>query len=192
MWTEDPDDRAFVRELAYQVIASVAPGELGDFDRSMAAYLAQPTPPWPRSCRQRSPWQSRLAPVAPAMITAVLNLLLIEIEDVAQYDQSEIVKRGLKRLLRRRGAHPNERLTLRSGSRLQETQLALTVYLYTLPVSIALPISRLADVAYEIANIYGLDLVRADELAAAVLARFCLGPGAPRDKEQDRSGPAGD
>lgn len=184
MWTKDTDDQAFLGELAYAIIASVAPSELNDFNALMSHYFANPNPP--RVRHHRTPaYTIQLTPVTPAVITAVLNLLLMEIQEAAQYDQSDIVKLGLKRLLRQRGAHPNERIALRSANKLQAKALDVIVYLYTRPVAIRVPLDQIIEVAYEAAHIYGLDEAQADELVPIIITRLSLGPNAIQNRENE-------
>ena len=45
MWTDAPEDRAFVAELSRDVIAEVAPEEIALFDQLVAEYYADPTAP---------------------------------------------------------------------------------------------------------------------------------------------------
>jgi hypothetical protein len=177
VWSKDADDRAFLHELSYEIVASVATSELDDFNTLVARYFANPDPPMPRRTYGTPLCQPNLTPVVPAVITAVLNMLLMEIQETAQYDQSDIVKRGLKRLFRRRGTHPNERVSICAASKLRPRELDLIVYLYTLPVRIRVPLTRLAEVAYETARLYRLDEACADALVPTVIARMSMGLG---------------
>ncbi|MBX0327120.1 hypothetical protein K2Z83_05415 [Oscillochloris sp. ZM17-4] len=177
MWTEAPDDRTFLRNLAREVIAAAAPEELDDFEVLIDGYFADPGPPRPRR-RSLPPWQTRLSPVAPAVIGAVLGLLQLEIQHVAQYDQADIVRLALKRIVRQRGAHPHERAELCPTGQPGDPALSVVVLLYTRPVAIAVPLSRITSVAYETARIYGLGAARADDLVPLAASRLILGPGA--------------
>jgi hypothetical protein len=175
VWTKSADDRAFLRELSYEIVASVATSELEDFDTLIARYFARPVPP--RTCLtfRAPPSPAQITPAVPAVISAVLNMLLMEVLETAQYDQSEVVMLGLKRLFRRRGAHPNELVTLRAASASRPVSLFMIVYIYTQPVGIRVPLSQLAEVAYQAASIYGLDEARADDLVPMVIGRLSTG-----------------
>lgn len=173
MWTKDVDDRAFLRELTFDIIAAVAPEELSSFTALIDSYFAGPTPPI-----ERSREQGHLTPIAPAVLVAVLNLLLIEIQNAAQYDQTEIVMLALRRLFRQRGLRPYERAELRPSSATGDPELSLCVLLYTRPVAVVVPLSRIAYVAYETASLYGLRPSRADALVPLAVSRLILGQSA--------------
>lgn len=179
LWTKSADDRAFLRQLSREIVAAVVPSELEEFDALIGRYFANPCPP--RS-RQRLPpgavpGRTPVTVAVPAVLTALLNLLLMEIEEVGQYGQPEAATLGLKRLLCRGGARGHERIWLSCAGRSGPRVLALTVYIYTQPVAVTVALTRLAEVAYEAASVYGLDEDAADALVPAVIARLSLGAG---------------
>lgn len=181
LWIESPDDRAFLRELSREIVATVAPAELADFDAQIACYFACPHPPTTQhrlTTTARGAAASRpLTPVVPAVLSAVLTLLVMEIQETAQVELTDVIKLGLKHLFRQHGFRPKalgRRLRL---GKLELPAMTLVVYIYTQPVAIRIALSHLTDVAYETASIFRLDDARAEVLVSAIIARLCLDPG---------------
>lgn len=179
-WNKSADDRAFLRELSREIVAAVAPTELDDFETQIARYFADPSPP---SVRRRGRAASKaeqagalLTPVVPAVLGAALTLVLMEIQEAAQHDLPEVIKLGLKRLLCEPGSRPHEQIRLARDGQGGPPALILTIFIYTLPVGVRVPLSRLADAAYETARIYGLSDASADLLVPIVLARLWVCP----------------
>lgn len=178
-WTESADDRAFLRQLSREIIAAVAPAELEEFDSLIAGYFANPCPPRPGRRRKSdaASGPTPLTPATPGVLSALLNLLLMEIQESGPYDLPDVARLGLKRLLRQRVTHSHERIWLPPAGKHGQRALALLVYLYTQPVAIRVTVTRLAEVGYQAAGIYGLDDASADTLVPAVIARLSLGQG---------------
>lgn len=171
----DSDDRAFLCELAREIIAAVAPEELGDFEELIAAYFADPAPP--RHTRaQMAGRPGRLTPVAPAVLSAVMSLLALWIEREAQYDRVADIKAALKRLLRYEQMHSSELVEIRPGDRLSFAELRLVLRLYTRPVAVRVPLDLISHFAYKTARLYGLNEERANALVPLAVARLILGP----------------
>lgn len=180
MWTTDADNRAFLCELTYEVIAAVAPEELEDYAALVAVYFANPAPPRCRRPPGGPARAARLTPAAPAIMVAVLNLLVFDILYAAQYDRSGVVMLALKRILRQCGAHPHERAALCAGA--EGPVFSLVVLLYTRPVMVEVTLSQITHVAYEAARIYGLSADQADRLVPLAVSRLILGPGTLKDQ----------
>lgn len=178
MWRERAEDRAFVRELALDVIAGRATEEVDAFDALVAGYFADPTPPdlpsWPAEPGgPAAAGAPRLAAATAAAIVAVLNFLVAELEIASQQAARDGIKLGLKRLLWRGASQPGEGVRLRAARGGWPERLTLIVYCYLLPVGVTVPTFALHEVVQTTAAIYGLDEPECVELGNAVLTRLC-------------------
>jgi hypothetical protein len=178
MWIKHREDRAFLRDLARDIVADKAAEELGEFDTLVEHYFANPTPSiHPRSSRATMPLTvsstPRLAEVAPAALIVVLNYLVIELEQAPQRAPIDGIKVGLKRLLRHGGSLPGEGIWLKAAQRWQEERLTVIAYAYLAPVGATVSTSALFEAAETAGHIYGLDHQQCAVLGNAVLARLC-------------------
>jgi hypothetical protein len=178
MWTKRMEDRAFLRDLARDVVADRAAEELEEFDTLVEHYFANPTPP-AHPCNDRavvSPTVSatpRLAEVAPAALIVVLNYLVMELEQAPQRASIDAIKVGLKRLLRHGGSLPGEGMRLTTAHGWQPERLSVIAYAYLTPISATVSTNDLIEIVGTAGQIYGLDDRQCALLSAAVLTRIC-------------------
>jgi hypothetical protein len=105
------DTRQFVEDVAWQVVAQVAPEEIGIFELLLAVYLAEPTPPDLSITTQHDPTSMGLdevlVAVTPAVVAAVEHSLsyLGTTTDAQAWQQTFSYERGLQHLLNRIPSH---------------------------------------------------------------------------------------
>ena len=177
MWIACTEDRAFLRDLARDVIAAEAAEELEVFDTLVKRYFADPTPPTdPRRHRQQArstvSAPPHLAEVTPAALAGVLNYIVMELETASQHAPTEGIKAGLRGLLRRQGCRQGEGLRLLPASKGQPERLTVMIYAYLLPIAVTIPTQVLAEIARTTGQIYRLDEQRCMLLSKAILSRL--------------------
>jgi hypothetical protein len=177
MWSVCEDDRGFLRDLARDIIADIAEGELDEFDALVERYFVNPIPP---TVPQRYGGASRtiaakprLSEVTPGVLMAVVNYLVIMLEEAPQRPLTDEIKAGLRRLLWRGGAGPHEGVRLRPADRVAPERLTLMLYCYTQPLSASIPSHALRAVAHSAGQIYGLSEAQCATLSGAVITRIC-------------------
>ncbi|NTU84650.1 MAG: hypothetical protein HGA45_35680 [Chloroflexales bacterium] len=178
MWNKRAEDRAFLRDLARDIVADHASDELAEFEALVERYFADPTPPtMPRRpgepVRPTLSAAPSLAEVSPAALVAVLNYLVIELEEASQRAPTDGITAGLKRLLRHGPGFPGEGVRLGFTRRGTPDRLTVLVYCYMLPIAVTIPLYVLYDIAETTGRIYGLDEQQCDELSSGLLARLC-------------------
>jgi hypothetical protein len=175
MWTMSVDDRPFIRQVVYTIIADKASEEINEFDALMARYFERPLPPTPRSLRGAAharplQGQPRMSEVAPAVLVALLSFVMLELEEASQRAPIDGLKAGLKGMLwHGAGGRTGAGMWLKAATKDRVEQLNIIIYCATMPVGVSIPTYRLREIAYETAYVYGLSEAQSEELSQAMV-----------------------
>lgn len=178
MWTTSVDDRVFIHQVVYDIIAYVASEEIDEFEVLVARYFANPTPPTPRSLRGGVSARLRsgrpcISEVAPAILVAVLSFMMLELEEASQRAPIEGLKAGLKGMIWRGAGRSGAGMWIRAATKALPEQLTMIIYCATMPIGLTITTASVREIAYRTAQIYGLSEDQCVALSHAVLDRLC-------------------
>jgi len=105
MWVESAEGRKFVEEVSRNIVTQIAPEELDMFDELMEEYFQNPKPPDRSTTASDDPLGFGLgetlvaaAPVAAAMVSAVITYIVTEAIKATQEETTAVVKQKIKAL----------------------------------------------------------------------------------------------
>jgi hypothetical protein len=177
MWDVPAVERPFLRGLARDIVADIADDELEAFDTLVERYFANPVPPTVPQRYSGGPRtiaaSPRFSEVTPGVLLAVINFLVICLEEAPQRPPADDIRAGLRRLLwsGRQGQH--EGVRVKPASALHPQRLMVLVFCYTQPVSASVASEELREIALSTGQIYGLSEAQAALLSNAVITRIC-------------------
>jgi hypothetical protein len=147
-------------------------------DKLIEGFFANPLPPgvpqhYGGSQNITRPLNPRLSEVAPAVLAAVLNFFMLELDMASQQAPEAGMWMGLRRVLWRGWVLPEEGFHIQPARKGDVERLRIVVYCYTLPISLVVPMYELYDIIETTAQIYGLEEPLCKGLGRAVLSRLC-------------------